>query len=314
MSETLLDTLADGAWHSGEALAAAAGITRAGLAKRVDKLRELGLDVEARQGLGYRLAQPLERLAAAALQAGAPAGLRVQVVDSTDSTNRQLLDAPAAQDPQALFAEYQTAGRGRRGRAWRSPYGANVYLSLAWSFSAWPPQLTALPLGIGVACAQALGDVGLSRVQLKWPNDLWVDRRKLGGILIEHRGEAGGACRVVVGIGINVAMSGAQAGGIDQAWISLVDAIGATTSRNALAGALLRRLHGVLSRFEYEGFAPFAAQWGALDLTRDQPVQISGATPIAGIARGVDEIGALIVETDGERRAVHSGDVSLRLA
>jgi BirA family biotin operon repressor/biotin-[acetyl-CoA-carboxylase] ligase len=314
MSETLLDTLADGQWHSGEALAAVAGITRAGLAKRVDKLRELGLDVEARQGLGYRLSQPLERLDAAKLQKHAPGGVRVTVVDSIDSTNRQLLDSPAAQDPQALFAEYQTAGRGRRGRAWRSPYGANIYLSFAWSFAAWPPQLTALPLCIGVACAQALRDVGLQRVQLKWPNDLWVDRRKLGGILIEHRGEAGGACRVVVGIGLNVAMSGAQADGIDQAWISLNEAIGANASRNALAAALLDHLHGVLSRFEYEGFAPFAAQWSALDLTRDQPVQISGSPTIDGIARGVDEIGALIVESNGERRAVHSGDVSLRLA
>ncbi|WP_428311319.1 biotin--[acetyl-CoA-carboxylase] ligase [Hydrocarboniphaga sp.] len=313
MSETLLDTLADGQWHSGEALALTAGITRAGLAKRVDKLRELGLDVEARQGLGYRLSQPLERLNAARLQQQAASGLRVAVVDSTDSTNRQLLDAPAAQDPQALFAEYQTAGRGRRGRAWRSPYGANIYLSFAWSFAAWPPQLTALPLSVGVACAQALHDVGCTRVQLKWPNDLWVDKRKLGGILIEHRGEAGGACRVVVGIGLNVAMSGTQADGIDQAWISLNQAIGANVSRNTLAVALLDRLHGVLSRFEYEGFAPFAAQWSALDLTRDQPVQISGTPALDGIARGVDEIGALIVESNGERRAVHSGDVSLRL-
>lgn len=313
MSETLLDTLADGQWHSGEALALTAGITRAGLAKRVDKLRELGLDVEARQGLGYRLSQPLERLDAARLQQQAASGLRVAVVDSIDSTNRELLDAPAAQDPQALFAEYQTAGRGRRGRAWRSPYGANIYLSLAWSFAAWPPQLTALPLSVGVACAQALRDVGCTRVQLKWPNDLWVDKRKLGGILIEHRGEAGGACRVVIGIGLNVAMSGTQADGIDQAWITLNEAIGANVSRNALAAALLDRLHGVLSRFESEGFAPFAAQWSALDLTRDQPVQISGTPTLDGIARGVDEIGALIVESNGERRAVHSGDVSLRL-
>ncbi|MDB5972869.1 MAG: biotin--[acetyl-CoA-carboxylase] ligase [Hydrocarboniphaga sp.] len=315
MNESLLATLADGVWHSGEALAVIAGITRAGLAKRVDKLRELGLDVEARQGLGYRLAQPLERLDAASLQDAAPSGLRVAVVDSTDSTNRQLLDAPAAEDPQALFAEYQTAGRGRRGRVWRSPYGANVYLSLAWSFAAWPPQLTALPLSVGVACARALRDAGLARAQIKWPNDLWVDRRKLGGILIEHRGEAGGACRVVVGIGINVAMSGAQADGIDQAWISLDEALAAKASRNALAAALLQRLHAVLSRFEHEGFAPFAAEWNALDLTRDQPVRISGTAPIDGIARGVDEIGALIIDgADGERRAVHSGDVSLRLA
>lgn len=314
MSESLLDTLADGQWHSGEALAASAGITRAGLAKRVDKLREMGLDVEARQGLGYRLTQPLERLDAAHLQATAPAGLRVAVVDSTDSTNRQLLDAAPIDDPQALLAEYQTAGRGRRGRVWRSPYGANLYLSLAWSFTQWPPQLTALPLAVGVACARALRSVGLQTLQLKWPNDLWVDHRKLGGILIEHRGEAGGACRVVTGIGLNVAMSNAQADGIDQAWISLDEALGTKASRNAVASALLTALHGVVGAFEYQGFAPLAAEWSALDLTRDQPVQITGTPSYQGIARGVDEIGALQVDVDGERRAVHSGDVSLRLA
>ena len=167
---------------------------------------------------------------------------------------------------------------------------------------------------VGVACARALRSVGLQTLQLKWPNDLWVDHRKLGGILIEHRGEAGGACRVVIGIGLNVAMSNAQADGIDQAWISLDEALGTKASRNAVASALLTALHGVVGAFEYQGFAPLAAEWSALDLTRDQPVQITGTPSYQGIARGVDEIGALQVDVDGERRAVHSGDVSLRLA
>lgn len=310
----LLDTLADGAWHSGEALAAAAGITRAGLAKRVDKLRDVGLDVEARQGLGYRLTQALERLRADALQAAAPADLRVSVIDSVDSTNRALLDAQASEDPQALFAEWQTAGRGRRGRSWRSPYGANLYASLAWSFGAWPPALTTLPLMVGVACARALADVGLARVQLKWPNDLWADGRKLGGILIEHRGEAGGACRVVIGVGINVAMSPAQATDIDQPWTSVDAALGARASRNALAIALMRRLVESLALFAAQGFAPFAAQWQALDVTRDAAVRVSGAESFEGIARGIDADGALLIDSAGGRRCLHAGDVSLRLA
>jgi BirA family biotin operon repressor/biotin-[acetyl-CoA-carboxylase] ligase len=317
-SNELIDTLADGAWHSGEALAETAGITRAAVAKRIDKLRELGLEVEARHGLGYRLPQPLERLRLDTLRTSIPPGLRLTVVDTTDSTNRQLLDAPAADDPQALLAEYQTAGRGRRGRVWRSPFGANLYASLAWSFGAWPPQLTALPLAIGVACAPALRAEGLETLRLKWPNDLQVDGRKLGGILIEHRGEAGGACRVVVGVGLNIAMSPNQAAGIDQPWISVNEALAANgraaASRNRLAGALLWALHEALRHFQSDGFAPFMAEWSALDLTRDRAVTISGGSQLHGIARGVDPSGALVVECDGERRLVHSGDVSLRLA
>ncbi|EIT68895.1 MULTISPECIES: biotin--[acetyl-CoA-carboxylase] ligase [Hydrocarboniphaga] len=313
----LIDTLADGAWHSGEDLANAEGVTRAAVAKRIEKLRDLGLDVEARQGLGYRLAQPLERLREAELAAAAPSA-RVRVVGSTDSTNQQLLVADAADDPQILFAEFQTAGRGRRGRAWRSPFGANLYLSLAWSFSSWPPQLTALPLAVGVACARAVQAQGLSEVQLKWPNDLYAAGRKLGGILIEHRGEAGGACRVVIGIGLNVAMSGAQAEGIDQPWISLNEALAAAqrppASRNALAARLIRELLAMLQPFETRGFGADRAVWAQLDLTRDRAVTLSGEPPVSGIARGVDESGALIVEVDGQRRLVHSGDVSLRLA
>lgn len=314
----LIDALADGAWHSGEALAQAAGVTRAAVAKRVEKLRELGLELQARQGLGYRLAQPLERLDLPALRAAAPAGLAIDVVQLTDSTNRRLHEAPAAADPQLLLAEYQTAGRGRRGRAWRSPYGANLALSLAWSFPAWPPQLSALPLAVGVACARALAALGLHGLRLKWPNDLYVDGRKLGGILIEHRGEAGDSCRVIIGIGLNVAMSGAQAQGIDQPWISLDEALqaqgGGRASRNRLAAALAGELMGLLRRFQTAGFAPFAREWAELDLVRDRPVRINGGGELDGIARGVDAAGALIVEVEGRRHAVHSGDVSLRLA
>ena len=313
----LIESLADGAWHSGEDLANAEGVTRAAVAKRVEKLRELGLDVEARQGLGYRLSQPLERLREAELAASAPAA-RVRVVGSTDSTNHQLLAADAADDPQFLFAEFQTAGRGRRGRSWRSPFGANLYVSLGWSFASWPPQLTALPLAVGVACARAVQAQGLSEVQLKWPNDLYAAGRKLGGILIEHRGEAGGACRVVIGIGLNVAMSGAQAEGIDQPWISLNEALAAAgrpaASRNALAAHLIAELLAMLQSFETQGFGANRAVWAELDLTRDRAVMLSGEPPTFGIARGVDESGALIVEVDGVRRLVHSGDVSLRLA
>ncbi|WP_051278696.1 biotin--[acetyl-CoA-carboxylase] ligase [Solimonas flava] len=314
----LVDALADGAWHSGEDLAARSGITRAALAKRIDKLRDWQLALESRQGLGYRLAAPLERLDAAQLQAAAP-GLRVAVQPVVDSTSSRLLEADPAQDPQALFAELQTAGRGRRGRQWISPFGANLYVSIAWSWPSWPRALTALSLAVGAECALALRELGLSGVRLKWPNDLLVDGRKLGGILIEHRGEAGGGCRVVIGIGVNLHMDAAQADGVTQPWIDLDSAMArlgrSAPGRNALAGALLRRLQQRLLAYPSTGFAAVAADWADLDASRDAAVRIHNGEQITdGIARGVDGDGALLVDTVAGRVAVHAGEVSLRLA
>lgn len=314
----LLDALADGEWHSGEDLAALAGITRAALSKRMEKLRDWQLDIETRTGLGYKLTAPLQRLDAAVLQAAVP-GVQVRVAAVTDSTNAQLLASDSAADPQVLFAEFQTAGRGRRGREWVSPFGANLYLSLAWSFPQWPRQLTALPLAVGVACARALREVGLDAVRLKWPNDLHVDGRKLGGILIEHRAEAGGPCRVIIGIGINVAMTSAQAQTVNQPWIGLHEALAKheqpLVARREFATALLKQLTQAVKTFEQSGFNTFDADWSALDLTRDREVTVQGQqSSYNGIARGVDEQGALIVEALGQLQTIHSGEVSLRLA
>lgn len=311
----LVDALADGGWHSGEALAKKRGITRAALSKRVQALKAWGLPVESRTRLGYRLPQPLERLEEARIRKSldplaASRLQRVAVTPLTDSTNAQLLNAPAQQDPQALLAEFQSAGRGRRGREWVSPFGANLYLSLAWSFDGWPARLTALPLAVGVACTRALPE--LKDLKLKWPNDLSLGGRKIGGILIEQRGEAGGACRTVIGIGLNVAMQAQQGRKIEQSWTSL-HAVGVRLSRNALAARLLSKLTEALIAFEAQGFAPFAREWQQRDLVDGKAIRISGMhEDLSGIARGVDDDGALKLETRGKMQRVLSGDVSLR--
>lgn len=320
----LADALAAGDWRSGEVLAAASGISRAALAKRMDHLREWGLDLETQAGRGYRLRAPLSRLNADGIRAALapPTRARLRRVDvrlRADSTNQCLLDADAGGDPQMLFAEMQSAGRGRRGRVWRSPFGANLYASLAWSFAAWPPQLGSLSLAVGVACARQVRALGIADVRLKWPNDLRVGDAKLGGVLIEQRGEAGGACRVVIGVGLNVAMTEAQAGALDQAWTSLAREClrhdCALPSRTLLAAALADALVSTLTEFEASGFAPFLADWNALDAAAGRAVRITGAgaEPIEGIARGIDADGALIIESGGTRRRLHSGEVSLRI-
>lgn len=317
----LLRTLADGAWHSGEALAAEAGVTRAALSKRVQKLLAWGLEIETQPGRGCRLIQPLELLDADLIRGALPpatrARLNVSVLGGTDSTNTQLMNAGVAGDPQALLAEHQTRGRGRHGRRWHSPFGSNLYLSLGWTFAQWPAPLTALPLATGVATAAALEPLGLTDLRLKWPNDLWHRDAKLGGILIEQRGEAGGSCRVVIGLGLNVAMRSATSAQIAQPWTSLAEALGqaqgAPPSRNAIAARILEHWLAMLDRYAAEGFAPFAAQWRALDLMRGRAVTVQLPEGEArGIARGVDDAGALLVDAAGERHRILSGEVALR--
>lgn len=314
----LVDALATGEWQSGETLAAAAGLTRAGLAKRVGHLRDWGLNVESKFGQGYRLARPLERLDGALLQTSVPQDLRVAVAPLVDSTNRVLMEADPESDPQALLAEHQTAGRGRRGRDWHSPFGANLYLSIAWTYAMWPPHLPALSLSVGVVCARALDAAGVDGVQLKWPNDLWAGQRKLGGILIEQRGESGDLCRVVVGVGINVAMHARQGSAIDQPWTTVDEVLASCgrkpASRNRLAVDVLHGLHECLARYVVKGFEPYRAEWCALDALRGRQVYVPGQDRLRGIGRGIDDDGAFLIETDAGLRSVLSGDVSLRPA
>jgi BirA family transcriptional regulator, biotin operon repressor / biotin---[acetyl-CoA-carboxylase] ligase len=313
----LLRRLSDGAWHSGAVLAADAGITRAALSKRVQKLASWGVPVETQPGRGCRLLQPLELLDEDLIRGALPpaerARLSLRVLASTDSTNTRLLEARGADDPQALLAEHQTGGRGRHGRAWHSPLGANLYLSLAWTFPQWPPALTALPLAVGVATAGALAPLQLPALRLKWPNDLTLGGAKLGGILVEQRAEAGGPCRVVIGLGLNVAMRSATGAEIGRPWTSLAEALGGAPSRNAVAARILEAWLAMLDRFAADGFAPFAAGFRALDALRGHAVTVQLRDgERRAVARGVDDDGALLVDADGARHRILSGEVALR--
>jgi BirA family biotin operon repressor/biotin-[acetyl-CoA-carboxylase] ligase len=311
----LLAALADGQWHSGEQLAAEAGCSRAALAKRVAHLRDdYRLDIAATAGRGYRLQQALDLLDADAIRAAVgPQAGRVTVLDSIDSTNRWLLDAPAAEDPQLCTAEMQSAGRGRRGRAWASPFGQSLYISVSYGFAHTAAALGALPLAMGVSAAGVLEAFGAPQIGLKWPNDLVHDGAKLGGLLCEARGEMGGNFRVVVGLGVNVRHHPAL-DGLDQPATSL-ERLGATVSRSALAGTLGAALLAACERFAAKGLAAFAEDFAARDALRDRSVTVQEATAWQGIARGVDAAGALQVQTaDGGLRAVHAGDVSVRAA
>ena len=321
----LLQRLA-GAPVSGDVLAGEAGLTRAAVWKRIEALRDAGIAIEAAPGRGYHLAQPMDLLDVDAIRAALPASVHTGLADlevawSLDSTNSELLrrDTPA-RGCAVLLAERQTGGRGRRGREWASPLAAHLYLSLARRFEGGLARLGGLSLVAGVAACEALQALGFPQLRLKWPNDLVVadgsGLRKLGGLLVEGGGEAGGAARAVVGIGVNVRMPAAFASGIDQPWTQLAALAPAPPGRNLLAAALLEKLLPALESFDAEGLAPFLPRYAALDALAGRPVQVHEAERSWDAqALGIAEDGALRVRDDaGDIRLVHAGDVSVRAA
>jgi BirA family biotin operon repressor/biotin-[acetyl-CoA-carboxylase] ligase len=304
---------------SGATLARELGITRAAVWKRVESLRAAGVAVHSTPGGGYALAAPLELLDAdrllAALAPAARAGVaQWQLVFETDSTQRLAhRDGPPSHGAAVVIAERQTAGQGRRGRAWSSPLAAHLYLSVARRFAGGLAALTGLSLAVGIAVAEALRGAGFAQVALKWPNDLVAGGRKLGGILVDVRGEAQGPCEAVIGLGLNVRMPAGWPTGIDQPWCDLAGLAASPPSRHDLAVRVLDALLPALERFDAEGFAAFAPCWPALDALAGHAVRVvEGAREHEGIAVGIDPDGALRVRhADGERRW-HGGEVSLR--
>ena len=304
---------------SGDTLAREAGLTRAAMWKRIESLREAGVDIDAQSGRGYALRHPLELLDADAINAALPVEVRASVATleiawSLDSTNSELLrrDTPA-QAAAVLLAERQTGGRGRRGRSWVSPLAAHLYLSVARQFSGGLSRLGGLSLVAGVAVAEALHAAGYDDVQLKWPNDLLVSGRKLGGLLVEGGGEHAGPVRAVIGLGLNVRMPLDAAATLDQPWIDLAALATAAPSRNAVTANVLGHLLPALEQFDGEGLSPFLTRYTRFDALVDREVVVHGATaPSSGIALGIAADGALRVRVDGEERSFHAGEVSVR--
>ncbi|HRD66148.1 MAG TPA: biotin--[acetyl-CoA-carboxylase] ligase [Candidatus Competibacter sp.] len=242
---------------------------------------------------------------------------RLEVYPTLDSTNAYLLEGARAGWPSGAvcLAERQTAGRGRQGRNWVTPFGAGLAFSLLWRFEVSPEALGGLSLVTGIAVARALQNLGVLEVGLKWPNDIWWHERKLGGILLE----SGGTARmfyVVAGIGLNVALPDPDAALIDQPWVDLREILGAVpVDRNRLAAALIGDLIGAFCRFQESGFAGFTEEWVRFDRVRGRRVHLQlPNTTVAGIARGVDATGALLLETeDGRLSSYLGGEIGLRV-
>lgn len=310
----IISLLADGEFHSGEHLGESLGMSRAAINKHIQTIREWGLDVFTVPGKGYSLPAAINLLDVERILELLE-DKRVTVLPVVDSTNQYLLDRLAElTSGDACIAEYQQAGRGRRGRQWVSPFGANLYLSMFWRLEQGPAAAMGLSLVIGIVMAEVLQRLGADKVRVKWPNDLYLNDRKLAGILVELTGKTGDAAQLVLGAGINMAMRDSNASQIDQRWINLQEA-GITIDRNELAAKLLNELRSSLRQFEIDGLVPFISRWRQLDNFIDRPVKLLiGEQQIFGIARGIDQQGALLLEQEGVIKPFIGGEISLRSA
>ncbi|NWO04780.1 MAG: biotin--[acetyl-CoA-carboxylase] ligase [Alteromonadaceae bacterium] len=314
----LLTLLEDQQIHSGEFLARALGVSRTAVWKQIRKAREQGLEIRTIKGRGYQLLSMVDHLDAEAVRQGLSENLRslmdLAILPEIDSTNREVarrLPSAGGRFP-VVMAETQTAGRGRLGRAWESPRGENIYLSIGLALKGGFAALEGLSLVLGVAVSRALEALGASPLGLKWPNDLYAFDKKLGGILVEIQGELQeGYVQVIAGIGINVHMQSSAI--VDQPWTSLATSWPAIRwRRSEIAARILDELHFSVDLFQKDGFTAFREPWQVRDIFYDRPLKARDAD-LEGIGAGIDGRGNYLLKQGIKTVSVGAGDISLRV-
>ncbi len=318
----LIRLLSDGEFHSGEQLGERLGVSRAAVWKQLRKLEALGIAMEAVKGQGYRLAEPLELLNGAHIVAGLSREsrgrlARLFVEETLPSSNAFLRERfeQGAGHGEVCLVEQQSAGRGRRGRVWTTPWGRTLMLSLGWRVESGVAALEGLSLAIGVELSRVLERHGV-RPYLKWPNDVLLEigeqrYGKLAGILVEVSGDAAGPCEVVAGMGINIDLPDDFRAGLDQPVSAVRDQ--ADVSRNDLAAELIDALLALMATFEEKGFAAWQADWNARHAFAGREVDIlRGGEHDIAVAEGVDASGNLRVAKGSHRFSIAGGEISVR--
>lgn len=319
MSNQALQILADGEWHSGEELSEVLSVSRTAVWKSLKKLSALGLEVEALKGKGYKLKNPLSLLDVSQLKEKLSASTTLVSSEAIhlhweiDSTNEEAKRELAKHPSQSvvILTESQTQGRGRRGRVWQSPFAENLYLTVGWPFRGGVASIEGLSLAVGLAVVATLEELGVRNIALKWPNDVLVDNKKIAGVLIDISGDPLDCFNAVVGVGLNVNMAEAV---IDQHWTSIAKQLGQLVDRTEVARLLIDRLLVLLSEYQCNTFQCYHSQWSEYDLMKGKNVVLTtGEQKVFGLSRGVNENGAVLIESDGAIRAYNGGEISLRL-
>lgn len=313
----LLSALSNGEFQSGQALAQTLGLSRTAIANHVKQLQQLGLDIYKVKGRGYCLAEPLTLLDAARISQLRHSGnADILVQNITDSTNNQLMqkvqDGLVTESGYTLVAEAQTAGRGRRGRSWYSPFAASLYFSMYWRLDQGIQAAMGLSLVVAIGITRLLQQQYQLDAKVKWPNDVYVDGKKLCGILVELAGQAHAGCDVIIGIGLNIRLPAQALNNIDQHYIDLSFATNKVIDRNLLVAMLQQQLITLLTQFTQHGFADFVDEFAKYNQYRNKAVKLIGNTEITGVCVGVDKQGALLIRSAAGVQAYFGGELSLR--
>ena len=314
----ILRLLSDGKFHSGEAIAQHFKVSRATVWNALQHAEQLGVEVFSVRGRGYKLPQAVTLLNEQAILSAIveqSAWLKLEVHDLLPSTNSYLMQNVSAQThATCVVANLQTSGRGRRGRSWQAGLGASLTFSLLWRFQCGASALSGLSLAVGVALMRSLHQFGITDSQLKWPNDVLINREKLAGILIELQGDMEGPSTAVIGMGINLNLPASLKQQIDQPVTDLASAFAQTIDPNHLLGVLLKHLTDVLAKFEQSGFSALQDEWTQHHAYHNQAVRMlmPDGRGVQGVVQGIAEDGSLLVNTaDGLQRFI-SGEISLR--
>ncbi|MEQ1814181.1 MAG: biotin--[acetyl-CoA-carboxylase] ligase [Candidatus Nitrotoga sp.] len=326
---TVLRLLVDGKFHSGEILAQRLGVSRASVNNALREVDQLGLVLYSVRGKGYCLPNPPQWLSADIVrhnlrqQTGEKiaASMQIEICDNLPSTNTLLLQRAmqGASSGSVIAAEWQDSGRGRLGRKWYSGLGNALTFSLLWRFECGLSGLSGLSLAIGVALVRVLHKCGAYGAQLKWPNDILSKPNdglsktaKLGGVLLEAQGDMLGPSAVVIGIGLNITAPKIFLTQIEQPVIGLADLVEHVPERNFLLAALLAELEEVLQQFATQGFVAFHKEWEKYHALQGQKVTLAmpDGSRVKGIARGVTDDGALILETMRGMQIINAGEIN----
>jgi BirA family biotin operon repressor/biotin-[acetyl-CoA-carboxylase] ligase len=315
IEQHILSILKDGRFHSGEAIAKQLALSRTAVWKHIEKLKSLGANIYSVRGKGYRIPGGLDLLDETFLRENLGSLLgsadHFQLFTNIASTNQYLLSLESSPLPRVCMAEYQSTGRGRLGRPWHSPFARNIYLSMRHALPLSIDALSGLSLAVGCCVAECLRELGASGVYLKWPNDLKIEQKKLGGILVEVAGQTTIGAELVIGVGINWDMP--LSDDVGQPWTNLKPLVKHGLNRNQLAVALVRHMLDGLKLFSEQGFTAFAERWSHLDGLLGKSVRlISGTREICGTYLGVDHAGALRIQTDAGVEICYGGELSLR--
>lgn len=324
IKDRILRVLADGEFHSGVELGERLSITRSAVWKKVSQLEsDYGIQIESVKAKGYRLINSVELLDWPEIVVDIPKDVselikECNIVFATDSTNKLLMDEvdSLSDDGYALaMSEMQTAGRGRRGRTWASPFGVNLYLSLATKIGDGFSALNGISLAVGAGIADAVRSVGVPEPTLKWPNDVWVSQNKLAGVLIEVQGEQEGPVSLVVGVGLNISMTKEQGRDVDQAWTSVNNELEQPEKRNYIASTVITSLIRIIEKYKKYGFESIKPLWDSYDLLQGKAVAIHGlSNKVEGIYIGVTDKGyAKLRLPSGEEQEFSGGEISLRI-